>query len=357
MPPDFSKKTVDILAKRAAYRCSNPDCRISTVGPSSETDKATVIGEAAHILGARAGAPRFDHTMHDLARAEVTNAIWLCRNCHKQIDADERRFSASMLYAWREQHEGYVLDELGSATDRIYHEEQTTFLNQFEGYPDIVKRIVLDQPDGWEFRLTAELMRFLNKPLFRRMKDLRAGLYMKAYDHLDDDEVIPWMQDRLSEATALVNPLEGLIAKLNDSWGEPGESGDAEEIHHHTKLFRDCLEQVVEYEERVYFTGVPDKYKRLLDTLKELMVEHFEQIEEIPDCLDEWVTVIGTDHGGTDENPTVLTKTITLDVPDGWSKRFNRELNRLKYGNPVESSGCLIAMVIAVIFVMVLILA
>jgi len=59
MFPDFTKKTIDILTKRAAFICSNPDCRTSTVGPNTDPKKATVIGEAAHILGARPGSKPF----------------------------------------------------------------------------------------------------------------------------------------------------------------------------------------------------------------------------------------------------------------------------------------------------------
>lgn len=39
MSPDFNQKTVDVLAKRAGYVCSNPDCRVSTVGPNSNEKK------------------------------------------------------------------------------------------------------------------------------------------------------------------------------------------------------------------------------------------------------------------------------------------------------------------------------
>jgi hypothetical protein len=63
MPPDFSKKTVDTLAKRAGFICSNPDCRVSTVGPNSNPEKSTMIGEAAHILGARPNSKRYSSSV------------------------------------------------------------------------------------------------------------------------------------------------------------------------------------------------------------------------------------------------------------------------------------------------------
>ena len=110
--------TIDVLAKRAGFLCSKPDCRVATVGPNTNAEKATTIGEAAHIYGARPDAARFNDAMTDQARAEITNGIWLCRNCHKLIDADAQKFSAKMLFAWREEHEAFVAQQMGNRADR-----------------------------------------------------------------------------------------------------------------------------------------------------------------------------------------------------------------------------------------------
>ena len=122
MSPDFSKKTIDTLAKRAAFLCSNPDCRKITVGANSENDKSTTIGDAAHIFGARSGSARYDSEMTDTARSEITNAIWLCKNCHKLVDTDKQRYTSNLLFSWRELHEEYTQSELGNHTERIIYE-------------------------------------------------------------------------------------------------------------------------------------------------------------------------------------------------------------------------------------------
>ena len=189
MSPDFSRKTVDTIAKRAAFKCSNPDCRVSTIGPNSDPEQSTVIGEAAHICGARPNSKRYEASMTDTARAEITNAIWLCRNCHKLIDTDEVRFSSFVLFAWREQHEKYILEDLKSATDRIRFEEEVATLRLFKECPPIVRRIVIDKPEGWEWRLTAELMRHFNRPLFQRIRDIRGGLRVRSQRHVREEDV------------------------------------------------------------------------------------------------------------------------------------------------------------------------
>lgn len=112
--PDFSRSTVDILARRARYKCSNPECGVHTAGPNSDSSKATVIGEAAHIKGAKPDAKRFDPAMSDGERANIANGIWLCRNCHGQIDRDEAHYTVAMLESWRKSHEDRIRGELGA---------------------------------------------------------------------------------------------------------------------------------------------------------------------------------------------------------------------------------------------------
>ncbi|MEJ2496972.1 MAG: hypothetical protein P8Y43_05775, partial [Sulfurovaceae bacterium] len=223
MPLDFNKKTIDILSKRAAFICSNPDCRASTVGPNLDPEKSTLIGEAAHIFGARPNSKRFKLEMEDNLRAEITNAIWLCRNCHKLIDSDEGLYSSDLLFRWREEHEKYVLSELGNSIDRLNYERQQAETSEFANYPPIIRRIVIDRPNGWEYRLTAEIMRYLNGSYFRKLKDLREKLYIKQRTHLDSNEVLNWVQKRLSDCSKMIQPFVPLMDKLTKSWGKPGE--------------------------------------------------------------------------------------------------------------------------------------
>jgi hypothetical protein len=83
---------IETVAKRAGNICSNPDCQALTTGPAETEDKSVTIGEAAHIFGANPGSARFDEKMSSSERSDITNAIWLCRNCHKLADADAARF-------------------------------------------------------------------------------------------------------------------------------------------------------------------------------------------------------------------------------------------------------------------------
>lgn len=59
MRDDFSKLTLDILAKRVGIRCSNAGCRKLTTGPRNESSQIINIGVGAHITAATPGGPRF----------------------------------------------------------------------------------------------------------------------------------------------------------------------------------------------------------------------------------------------------------------------------------------------------------
>lgn len=102
---DFSQKTKETLAKRVSYRCSNPACRCYTVGPSEDCNDSSVnLGEAAHICAASPGGMRYDETMTSKQRSDISNGIWLCRNCAALIDRDAK-YTVELLHEWKSKAE------------------------------------------------------------------------------------------------------------------------------------------------------------------------------------------------------------------------------------------------------------
>ena len=103
---------------------------------------------------------------------------------------------------------------------------------------------------------------------------------------------------------------------------------------------------------------MPDEAEGAIDLLKGCMGSQVEKLESLPIALDEIVALIGTDHGGTVESPKVITKTITLELPDGWERKMNREIQKLNrnYSND-KSYGCgsIIGFVLLFIFLIVVI--
>jgi len=361
MPPDFSKKTIEILGKRAGYRCSNPTCRVFTVGPNSTSTKATVLGEAAHIHGARPSTARFDEAMTDKARAEITNGIWLCRNCHKIVDADSNLYSSKILHGWREKHEQFTSSSLAQKHESYGYSLDDELLLDFSGYPAVIRRIILDKPLGWQLRLSAELMRSLNGPVLRKLHDLRSQMYTLEEDHIGEDEVLLWYNARITEMTNFISPIGNLIKRLNDSWGIEDDITAIDEIHHTTKLIRDALTRMLAHEECLVFSRVPSSFRAVRELLINAMGRQVDKISEIPGFLDEAHSLIGADHGGTIENPYEYNKVIEFDLPKGWSEKLNKEFSKanrkLQKKVSGDSSGCGSAVLIgAVLFILLLII-
>lgn len=105
MRDEFSQATKDHLAKRVGYLCSNPQCRMATVGPNDDINKSTNLGVAAHITAASAGGPRYEHGINESQRQSTDNGIWLCHTCAHLVDVDITRYSAPLLLAWKAQAE------------------------------------------------------------------------------------------------------------------------------------------------------------------------------------------------------------------------------------------------------------
>jgi hypothetical protein len=108
---DFSLSTRRILGERAAYICSNPDCRSNTIGPHSDPDRSLDTGVAAHICGAARGGPRYDPGQAPDERKSIANGIWLCANCSRVVDTDERKYPTERLRTWRAEHEQWISEQ------------------------------------------------------------------------------------------------------------------------------------------------------------------------------------------------------------------------------------------------------
>lgn len=113
---NFSQNTKIELAKRVSYRCSNPDCRKITIGPT-ETKYGTVsIGIACHIYAASPNGPRSNPNLSSNERKSIDNGIWLCSNCSIMIDKDAESYPPELLYEWKKNAEANALTDLKNST-------------------------------------------------------------------------------------------------------------------------------------------------------------------------------------------------------------------------------------------------
>lgn len=103
-----------MVAQRAGYRCSVPDCRRLTIGPGRGADEVVDIGVAGHIYSASPGGPRGTGGLSFEDRRSAENAIWLCADHGRLVDAnDGGQYPDSLLRSWKGLHESFTAMELG----------------------------------------------------------------------------------------------------------------------------------------------------------------------------------------------------------------------------------------------------
>jgi len=98
---DFTPATIRHLKDISSNICSNPECRVHTVGCKQLNDSPISIGVAAHITAASAGGPRYDASLSSAQRRDASNGIWLCQNHARQIDVDPNSFPVELLLEWK----------------------------------------------------------------------------------------------------------------------------------------------------------------------------------------------------------------------------------------------------------------
>lgn len=102
----FPKKVAELIAYRAGYICNNPECNVLTIGPAtSDPSLRLKTEEAAHILGEKPGAARYESV--DTAEIESPqNGIWLCVTCHTLVDKNNGAdYPTPKLREWKTAHE------------------------------------------------------------------------------------------------------------------------------------------------------------------------------------------------------------------------------------------------------------
>lgn len=132
---NFSQAIIETIKKRAAYICSNPNCRKMTIAPSLDAeDKVQYIGNVSHISAASPGGPRYLAKLISEKRQSISNAIFLCSNCANMIDKnDGKDYDIKLLNNWKKEHEEWVIANLNKSLESIEHSNFVHTNNQSGG--------------------------------------------------------------------------------------------------------------------------------------------------------------------------------------------------------------------------------
>jgi hypothetical protein len=318
---EFSKETVDLLAKRAALHCSNPDCGVLTSAPTVSIAGAINIGEAAHIYGRTEKSKRYNQILTNTERSDITNGIWLCRNCHKEIDNDEPRFPAELLFEWRRGHEQMVLERLGLKSDLIRNKLKTDHLKVFEGVSYLAHQIAYDHPPYWEYKLTLEILRKELAPVHTRWLDLKNGLYVRKSTLINFDELSFWWRGKFDYASKIIQALAKLVDhELKKSWGEPGVPGNDLEILRISRLLVSAASNLLEWEEDIRFTIIPEEFSDALSAVQGIAGLQLDEIMRIPSSLSKIFE---------EDNPSgTHSISIVFKIPDDFQRKFKQAMDK-----------------------------
>ncbi|MNJ44026.1 hypothetical protein D3C77_390590 [compost metagenome] len=319
----FKQPVIATLAKRAANQCSNPECGAVTSGPAEEPARSVNVGEAAHIYGAHPGSARYDPEMASSDRSAITNAIWLCGNCHKRIDDDPSKYPPGLLFEWQRDHERRISARVGKTAAEVRHRYENRHIEEFGRLSYLAERLILEKDDYWEYLLTAEVLRFEIAPTLRRWDALRRGLYAKPILRVSRDDSFEWFNDKSQEILLVVAAFSNLVNyELAKTWGEPGVAGSDVDIVSVCRLFAETCSSALQWEESVRFSRVDEDFSEVRDMLIGVAGDLIEQTAKIPKFLTESLAPRPT--SGTYE------MSLTIALPDGWEKKAAAALERAK---------------------------
>ena len=320
----FKQPIIVTLAKRAANRCSNPDCGAITCGPTDEPDGSVNIGEAAHIYGANLGSARYDPDMASADRSAITNAIWLCGNCHKLVDDDPCKYPAGLLFEWQREHEKQISEQVGKAAAEIRQRYEKRHLEEFGRLSYLAERLILEKGSYWEYLLTAEVLRYEIASIVRRWNALKRGLYVKPFSRITKEDSFAWISDKSHEISSIVHAFGELAnVEFSRSWGEPGVAGSDVDIVTTCRLFGEVCASTLAWEESVRFSYVDECFTEVRDLFVGVAGTLIEHAEKIPKFLTD--TIAPKPASGKYE------LVLTISLPDGWSDAVHAALVRAKH--------------------------
>jgi hypothetical protein len=193
---DFPNPVKVLLAKRVGYRCSNPDCRLLTIGPQADPLNSMNIGVAAHITAASPRGPRYNGSLTSEERCDSSNGIWLCQKCAKLVDSDSNRYTIEKLLNWKNFAEQTALKELEGRPGAAKETEVIPFDKLEMLMPDLLTEM---RKDLAKFPLSREFV-LLKKNWIYNSKGYELAYYFD--DHADLRNKI-----RILENYALVNEI------------------------------------------------------------------------------------------------------------------------------------------------------
>ncbi|EZP50323.1 hypothetical protein [Delftia sp. RIT313] len=203
----FTKPICIKLWRYSGFKCAAPACGQLLEMPGNGT-----IGEAAHIIGEKKGAARYDAFY--INRNSFENGIYLCTSCHRMIDRDPEGYPTELLKEWKEQSNKQALDDLMPGRKLPVH-----------GAVDIIAE--RDRAKNYLDR---------HAPLFNIIEQLFFFHSRKPNNKVSNITILNDLKSAIARAESLMNPF-GVNRKEEYCYSEPLKRRQAE-LQRHLKLVR-----------------------------------------------------------------------------------------------------------------------
>lgn len=305
-----------------------------------------IIGPGWHEATDEHGRRRLDQ-VNDFVRLEIEHALAHNRHIVPVLIGDTKMPSPMLLpasirritslNAFSLRHEKFasdvnalvdiINDAIPNQTPDLNHSARLNQKRSYAAESAEAQKIEAERPPGWEYLITAELLRSYLKRSLRRWRDLSSGLSTTRAKALDDDESLNWLQEQIQDAALLFGPIQKLFAnELLRAWGAPGVPGDAIEILHVCQLIGRAAERIIGWEEHVRSVSVTEKFRRLHAFLPGIAGSQLEKLESVPEFLERVVERARREP----DRPHTFEFKVEFELPNDWARKVQRELRQLQ---------------------------
>lgn len=177
--------------------------------------------------------------------------------------------------------------------DSLQYRNKLTEFNPFKKYNDLsaeAAKLILENPDGWEYRLFSVLL----KEGINKHSDIRQDLenniiYGDGIRLNNIEEFVEWFPQQSDILLRLVSSLDTLVNdKLQKAFGEPGQAGEFEEIIYTTNRIIQGYKNAIKWSldcKRIYVED--EDLKRLVKKLPDFSEGIISEIEKFSKNLEE----------------------------------------------------------------------
>jgi 5-methylcytosine-specific restriction endonuclease McrA len=125
VPKPSTLRKIHVLS---GNQCARPGCNTILVNSNG-----TFVASVCHIYAAEKNGPRPNGNLTPEQKRSSENLMLLCNVCHKIVDTEEDRYSATLLKKWKADREK-VFSEIGSSLKKSYlsqiSDERDHFVNR-----------------------------------------------------------------------------------------------------------------------------------------------------------------------------------------------------------------------------------